>query len=332
LIIAQTPLRISLGGGSTDLPSYYEKFGGFVFGVSIQCYMHMMLKRLPMDDRIQFNYRKQELVCSVDELRHDIGREALRIAGIDRAISVTFNADSPAGTGLGSSGSCAVGLLNGLFALKGERKPPDFLAEKAFEITQRLGGDWAHDGKQDPYLAAYGGFTVLHIDRDGSVRVEKPLIKDRVRDKFLRSSLLFYTGVKRKGSSMEILREQSADRVLELKHRTKAIGIAILEAFKTGDLDAFGLLMDEHWRVKQKMSAKISNDRFDRLYEIAKENGALGGKLIGAGGGGYFLFYCSDEAIGRVERAMVSQGLRRAPLAIDYDGSRTAEPNFSNNK
>ncbi|TSC89664.1 MAG: D-glycero-alpha-D-manno-heptose-7-phosphate kinase [Parcubacteria group bacterium Gr01-1014_3] len=329
MILTQTPFRISLGGGSTDIPSYYEKYGGFIFGVAIKCYMHIMIKPLRMDGRIQFNYRIQELVDSVDQLKHDIGREALRIVGIDKSISVTFNADSPAGTGLGSSGACAVGLLNGLYTLKGECKDTSFLAEKAFEITQRLGGLWAHDGKQDPYLAASGGFTVLYIKKDGTVDVSRPNFSENTVNKFLKHTLFFFTGEKREGPSQKILADQDNNKAYDLKEMTKEIGRAILQAFNAGDMDAFGKLMDEHWRLKKQMSNKISNEKFDLMYEIAKANGALGGKNIGAGGGGYFLFYCpDDESIRNVTEAMAMGGWPRIPLEIDYQGTVATEPDF----
>ncbi len=327
MIISRTPFRIPLGGGSTDLPSYYEKFGGFIFGVAIQSYVHIFAKRLALDDRIQFHYTDCEVVDSVNSLHHEIGREALRIAGIDRAVSVTFNADSPAGTGLGSSGSYALGLLNTLFALKGERKTPEFLAEKSFEITERIRG---HEGKQDPYLAAFGGFTVLEIGRDGGVAVRKPAIARETTERFLSNTLFFYTGIKRPGASKDILKEQDAAAVLELKHRTKEIGRSVLRAFEEGDLDQFGRLLDAHWRIKQKMSSKISTADFDAACETAKECGALGGKLIGAGGGGYLMFYCPDPTDrARMAFALAARGLRRVHFAIDYQGSVAIDPDFS---
>ncbi len=333
VIIAQTPFRISLGGGSTDIPSYYQKYGGFIFGVAIKYYMHVMIKPFRMDNRIQFNYRVQELVNSVDKLKHDIGREALKIVGIDKAISVTLNADMSAGTGLGSSGACAVGLLNGLYAFKGERKTPAFLAEKAFEITQRLGGDWVHDGKQDPYLTAHGGFTLLYIKKDGAVEVIRPHIKEETIKRFLKHTLFFYTGKPRKGRSQEILKDQDNIRAYDLKEATKEIGKAILQAFYGGDLDAFGKLMDEHWRLKKQMSNKISNENFDSMYEIAKNNGALGGKNIGAGGGGHFLLYCPDNtAIQNVTAVMARGGWQRIPLEIDHNGTMAHEFDFTQNE
>lgn len=321
VIVTQTPLRIPLGGGSTDVRSYYEKFGGFIFGVAIDFYIHVFLKRLRMDRRIQFHYTSCEVVEKLAEVKHNLGKEALRMTGIDHSISITFNADTPAGTGLGSSGSYAVGLLNGLYALLGQTIDPNFLAEQAFRVTDNLGWE---DGKQDPYLAAHGGFTVLNIDKDGHVEVKKPIIAIETVQHFQSHALLFYTGVVRRGQANDILKDQRqrGTPVLELKHQTKAIGFEILRAFEIGDLDLFGRLMDEHWKIKRKMSSMISSDSFDDVYRLAKENGALGGKLLGAGGGGYFMFYCPDEAaINRVRLAMERAGLVSVNFEIDYHGS-----------
>ena len=322
VVVTETPLRIPLGGGSTDVRAYYERFGGFIFGVAIDFYIHVFLKRLRMDSRIQFHYTACEVAERLQDVRHELGREALRMVGIDHSISATFNADSPAGTGLGSSGSYAVGLLNGLYALQGKPTDPNFLAEEAFRVTDNLGWE---DGKQDPYLAAHGGFTVLHIGRDGHVEVSKPGISTETVRRFLSNTLLFYTGIVRKGQANDILKDQrrGGDAVLELKHRTKAIGMEVLRAFETGDLDRFGCLMDEHWNVKRQMSTLISSGGFDSIYALAKSNGALGGKLLGAGGGGYFMFYCPDEeSIERVHKAITTDaGLQRMDFGIDYHGS-----------
>lgn len=225
------------------------------------------------------------------------------------------------GTGLGSSGSCAVGLLNALWYFKGIKKTPAELAEEAFRITQRLG---LPDGKQDPYLTALGGFTVLEIDMDQSVKWCHASIEPQTVKQFVSRSLFFYTGVRRE--SVDVLRDQEHHKALELKHRTKAIGRQILKAFISGNLDDFGCLMNEHWRIKKEISARISSPEFDFIYDLALKHGALGGKLIGAGGGGYFLFYCRDAEAGeRLARVMVARGFRQIPLGVDYKGTRVAE-------
>ncbi|MBI2454033.1 MAG: galactokinase [Parcubacteria group bacterium] len=318
MIITRTPFRIPLGGGSTDLPSYYEKFGGFIFGVAIKMYFDVFLKILRFDRKIHFQYSSYEAVDSIGDLKHNIGREALRLVNWPGGVDITFKADTPAGTGLGSSGSCAVGLLNALTTFQQNLCSPQELAEMAFQITQRLG--WS-DGKQDPYLAALGGFTILRIDNDGLVEVERPAIRLETAETFSRRCLLFYTGVCR--DSNDVLKDQSKDKVFELKHKTRKIGELVLAAFERGDLDCFGELMDKHWRVKKEMSGLISNSMFDGVYELARANGASGGKLLGAGGGGYFLFYCpNDERRENVRVVLSDRGLVEVPLEIDRVGTR----------
>lgn len=321
MLVSRTPFRISLGGGSTDLPSYSRQYGGFIFGVSINMYMDIFVRKPVIYDKIDFQYLKFESVDSVDQLEHTIGREALKITGIDKAISVYFKSETPTGTGLGSSGTCAVGLLNALWRSKGINKPQKELAEEAFRITQNLG---LPDGKQDPYLAALGGFAILDIDTNDEVAVIRPSISMATAKRFVENSLLVYTGVNR--SSEAVLRDQDSVRALEAKHQTKAIGKQIAAAFQSGKLDEFGRLINEHWNLKKKMSDKISNSEFDQIHNLAMENGCLGGKMVGAGGGGYFLFYCPDrptkEAAGLV---MKNAGYREIPFDIDYKGTRVAE-------
>lgn len=325
MIISRTPFRISLGGGSTDLPAYADVYGGFIFGVSINMHMDIFVRQPVIYDRVDLQYLTFESVENLEELKHAIGREALKLTGINHGISVYFKADTPMGTGLGSSGSCAVGLLNALWRFRGVVKNQQELAEEAFYITQKLG---LPDGRQDPYLAALGGFSVLEIGTDQKVNCYRPDIAlDTIR-KFLSRSLFFYTGVRR--NSVDVLVDQSKkeneEKVLELKHRTKEIGRKILGAFISGDLDSFGRMMDEHWCLKKEMSGKISSPEFDQIYDTALKNGAVGGKLIGAGGGGYFLFYCRNEtdrdSLGAL---MAEHGYKIIPLEIDYKGTRVVD-------
>lgn len=321
MLISRTPFRISLGGGSTDLPSYCNLYGGFIFGVAINMYMDIFLRQPVIYEKIDLQYLNFESVECLEDVKHTIGREALRLTGVNHSISIYFKADTPMGTGLGSSGSCAVGLLNALWHFKGLEKTQANLAEDAFKITQTLG---LPDGKQDPYLVALGGFTVLEIGIDQSVQWSHPIISPEIVNLFLSHSLFFYTGVRRE--SVDVLRHQSHSKSLELKHRTKSIGYQILRAFQGGSLADFGHLMNEHWQVKKEMSDKISSPEFDMIYNLALKNGASGGKLIGAGGGGYFLFYCPDVGIKQHLSGVVSAlGFKVIPLAIDYKGTRVKE-------
>lgn len=328
MIISRTPFRLSLGGGSTDLPSYYSKHGGFIFAVALNLYFDVIIRKIHFDDSIGFRYSQTERVKSWKDLKHEIGRKAFEIVNWNEGvgIDVAFTAEALAGTGLGSSASFTVGLLNALYAFKGQQVEQQDLAEKAFEITQNLG--WS-DGKQDPYVAALGGFIVLEIAADGKVTILRPKISPATIDLFTKNTTFWYTGEKRRGSSDDILKIQNDRRVLELKHKTKEIGRKILASFESGNLSKFGRLMDEHWQIKREMSGKISGQKFDQLYELAKANGALGGKLIGAGGGGYFIFYCDDSrSKENVISALKKAKLRMIPLGIDYEGTRVSNFHF----
>lgn len=306
------------------MPSYYTKYGGFIFSAAINMYMDVMLKATRSDDFIHVHYKSFESVPSVADVRHELAREALKITGHKKGIAVSFKADTPAGTGLGSSGACAVALLKGLSAYGGNEMSNEEAAEKSFEITQTLG---LHDGKQDPYACALGGFVVLDINTDGKVNITRPDIKRETVDKFLNNTLLFYTGVSR--DSDPILATQNKESVLELKHQTKKIGKEIYQSFLAGDLDRFGSLMNEHWHVKKTMSPQMTNKRFDDIYNTARSAGALGGKILGAGGGGYFLFYVPSEKYKKsVRDALLPYNLREMSFNIDNKGARVQTVDF----
>ncbi len=319
ITLARVPFRISLGGGSTDLPSYYEKYGGFIFSMAINLYMDVLIKEPRSDDLVQVQYKKFEAVRAPMLVRHDIVREALRMHGVKNKISITFKADTPAGTGLGSSGACAVAVHKGIAAFQGKPISNVRSAEMSFELTQNLG---LPDGVQDPYACALGGFAVLHIEKNGDVHVERPNVSSSTLRRFYDNTLIFYTGVVRE--SKTILASQGKSNVLELKHKTKRIGHDVLRSFETGNLDAFGESMDEHWKIKKLMSQGMSNPRFDEMYETARDAGALGGKIMGAGGGGYFMFYCPGErAVESVRLALSRFKMREMHLRMDRKGART---------
>ncbi len=324
MITTRTPFRISLGGGSTDLPAYYSEHGGFIFSVTIDLYMYIGILRPPIDDLIRIKYRESEEVARLADLNHNLARAALSRTGIGKMIEISSLADVPDGTGLGSSGAYLVGLLNALHTLKGENVSRRQLAEEAFEIaTEDLG---LPDGKQDFYTAAFGNFVVMDIGKDGSVDVDSADISRAIQREFEDRTLLFYTGVRR--SSSDVLAEQqqkvsqNQGRAVELKHATKEIGKKVLQAFEHGNLDEFGRLMDEHWRLKREMSDKMSSPEFDALYGQAKNLGALGGKLIGAGGGGFFLVYCREGAESAVRRLFGEAGMREINFKVDAAGTQ----------
>ncbi|MEK7646892.1 MAG: galactokinase [Patescibacteria group bacterium] len=324
IILSRTPFRLPLGGGSTDLPSYYEKYGGFIFAAAINMYMDIVIKKPLSDDHVHMQYMQYEYEPSADRIKHTIGREALRMMGIENKVLVSFTADTPAGTGLGSSGACSVGLLKGLSLYKGREISNLVAAEQSFVLTQNLG---LPDGKQDPYACALGGFMVLDIGQDGQVTVRRPAIKPETAEAFWQNTLFYYTGIRR--NSKSLLDAQSHKRVLELKHRTKHIGQDILMAFERGALDDFGRLLDEHWNIKKEISVNMTNEWLDVVYAAAKTAGALGGKIMGAGGGGYFMFYCrSEDDKQSVRRALADFGMREMNLRIDDQGARTTVINL----
>tara|TARA_B100000315_G_scaffold259215_1_gene314258 strand:- start:2927 stop:3916 length:990 start_codon:yes stop_codon:yes gene_type:complete len=319
IILSRTPFRISLGGGSTDLPSYYEKYNGFIFSAAISMYMDILFKIPRSDNFVQLHYKEFESVSDIKELKHELAREALKMHKLNKKISISFKSDIPAGTGLGSSGACAVSLHKGLATLKQERMNNLMAAEKSFELTQNLG---LPDGVQDPYVCALGGFIVLNIDTKGNVNVTKPKISSITRKKFFNNCLFYFTGIKR--DSGFFLTSQAHQKVLELKHKTKEIGEEIYQAFLNDDLDTFGNLLDLHWQVKKKMSNRMSSDKLDMLYDTARQAGASGGKIMGAGGGGFLMFYCPTEDIKiSVQQALERYNMYEMFFKLSDDGART---------
>jgi len=323
MIITRTPFRVTLGGGGTDLPSYYLRYGGFIFAAGINKYMLININRPIVDDLVRVKYTKSEIVGHRDELQHDIAREAMKMMGIENALEIISIADVPAGTGLGSSSCYAVGLLNALHTLKRNYTSLRELAEEAcrleIDILKRP------IGKQDQYMAAFGGLTVLEIEKDGKVDVRKANVSDATIDDLNRNMLMFYTNTSR--SADEILSEQSKGakeekkNVVESMHYIKEIGYKILEAVESGNITDVGLLFDKHWHYKKKISTKMSTPWFDEIYEIAKQNGALGGKISGAGGGGFFVFYVEKDHT-KFREAMQKLGLREMRYQFDMEGTK----------
>jgi D-glycero-alpha-D-manno-heptose-7-phosphate kinase len=324
MILARAPFRISLGGGGTDLPSYYSQYGGFILSAAINKYVYICVNRPAADEFIRVKYSRYEQVVSPDEVQHDLVRPALKLLKINGSLEIASMADVPAGTGLGSSSTYLIALLSALHELKREKVPQQALAEAAYHIELDLAGHPV--GKHDHYLAAFGGITCLDIDTDGKVKVSPLDVSITTVDDLRNGVLLFYTGVTR--SSEAILEAQKQDTtrgkesVIESLHRTKELGYRIKEAIGQGDIERFGLLLDEHWQNKKKRSDQISDARIDNWYEIAKKNGALGGKIIGAGGGGFFMFCCPNGCKARLRQALKAEGLREMAYDFDYDGAK----------
>jgi len=323
MIIARSPLRISLGGGGTDLSSYYERFGGFLIAAAIDKYVYITLHEIFVPEFI-IKYSKLERVTKVEDIEHPIIREALKLVGIDHAsLELTSMADIPAGTGLGSSGSFTTALLKALHAFKKHLIPNTEIAAQACDIEiNRLREPV---GKQDQYIAALGGITCFHFQKDGSVEARPAKISEEARYNLEDNLLLFFTGYSRSASS--ILKDQNDKSMqddkamLENLHHTKELGYASQKAIESGDLREFARLMDEHWQRKRARSAGMSNPKINEWYDLAMASGALGGKLIGAGGGGFLMFY-AEEGKAQLRHALRGAGLKEVRFRFDFEGTK----------
>jgi D-glycero-alpha-D-manno-heptose-7-phosphate kinase len=298
MIIARSPLRVTLGGGGTDLPSYYREHGGFLIAAAVDKYVFVTVTK-PFKPGIYLKYSQIEHVNSIDEVQHRIIRETLRqfISGVPQ-IEITTLADIPAGTGLGSSGSFTTALLRGLHDHTKSIIHPRELAEEACHIEIDVLGEPI--GKQDQYIAAFGGITCFTFKEDGSVGAEPLVIDDEARHSLEDNLLMFFTGFSRSASLIlkdqdQRTRQHEATMINNL-HYVKDLGLRSKAALEKSDLIGFGRLMHEHWEHKRKRSGGMSNPQIDVWYDLAMNNGAIGGKLIGAGGGGFFMFYSEDKA------------------------------------
>jgi D-glycero-alpha-D-manno-heptose-7-phosphate kinase len=323
MIIGRSPLRITLGGGGTDLPSYYRLFGGFLISAAIEQYVYTTIHKTYTDD-IFLRYSKIERVKNVDDIQHPIIREALKLTGLTKAgIEITSLADQPAGTGLGSSGSFTTALLRSLYKFKKQRLSPQELAEMACHIELDLLKEPI--GKQDQYIAAYGGLTVFDFNKDDTVTARPLNISDDILGDLEDNLVMVSTGFHR--SASKVLKEQddkskSMDaEMLDNLHYVKDLGYRSLNALESGNLTKFGELMHEHWVHKKKRSASMSNPDIDKWYELGLNNGAIGGKLIGAGGGGFLLFYVERD-VPKLKRALKSAGLQEVPICFDFEGTK----------
>jgi D-glycero-alpha-D-manno-heptose-7-phosphate kinase len=327
MIITRSPLRVSLGGGGTDLPSYYREFGGFVIAAAIDKYVYLTQHRT-FQAEIILKYSKLERVRSVDEIEHPIIREALKLVGItDPHLELASMADIPGGTGLGSSGSFTTALLKALHTSKKNLISPAELAAQACAIEL----DRLHEpiGKQDQYIAAIGGITAFTFQPDGRVDFRPCAISEDTLFHLEDNLLLFFTGYSR--SASEILKDQNEKSLrrdaamLDHLHFTKQVGLQSLAALESGDLGQFARLMDEHWQRKKSRSAGMSNAQVNAWYEHARANGALGGKLIGAGGGGFLMFYANEKQ--QLREAMREKGLPEVRFRFDFEGTKVVAQN-----
>jgi D-glycero-alpha-D-manno-heptose-7-phosphate kinase len=321
LIVTRTPFRLPLGGGGTDLPAYYRSHGGFFISGAVDKYMHIVLNDR-FDPGIRVSYSQTEIVDAPESIRHPLVREALKMLHFKDRIEIVSLADVPAATGLGSSGSFTVGLLNALYAHQKIIKTPEQIAEDACEIAQNR----LHEpsGKQDEYAASLGGLRSYEIDRRGRVTARELRIADDTLSELEYGIMMFYTGITRRSSDILGKQQQTvskAGEALEKMHRIKAIGLESKKCLESGDLRRFGELLHEHWSIKRGVTENMSSDRIDSWYSLARKNGAVGGKLVGAGGGGFLMLYC-DEGRQRVRKALRREGLVEYRFRFDYEGSK----------
>ena len=322
MIITRSPLRVSLGGGGTDLPSYYREHSGFVMAAAIDKYVYITLHQTFVEELI-LKYSRMERVKSVDEVQHPIIREALRLTGVDAPrLELTSMADLPAGSGLGSSGSFTTAVLKALHTLRKNLVHPEELAEQACRIEIDVLKEPI--GKQDQYIAAYGGITCFRFLPNGAVEAWPLKVSTDTLYSLEDNLLLFFTGYSR--SASDILREQdtksreSDSEMTANLHFIKDLGKKSKEALEKGDLDGFAELMNVHWERKKQRSAKMTNDHIDEWYALGRSRGAAGGKLIGAGGGGFLMFYADDKV--RLRAAMREAGLEEVRFRFDFEGTK----------
>jgi D-glycero-alpha-D-manno-heptose-7-phosphate kinase len=323
MIVSRAPVRFSLGGGGTDLPSYSRNHGGFVVAAAVDKFVFVCVARR-FQDTIRVAYSESEIVDSVDKLKHRIFREALRMSGIERGIELHSLADVPANTGLGSSSSFTVALVNGLHAYKREFVPIEQLAREACRLEIDILKEPI--GKQDQYIAAYGGISAMTFHPDGSVDVERLPLRDDVIDELESNLIIYYSGVERAAAT--VLSEQAKtitanrDHAVERMHRIKALGYETKRILTLGKTDTYGEMLHEHWTNKRALASNMADSTIDEHYDAARKAGAIGGKLMGAGGGGFFMFYVRAVDRRRVQETLAARGLRPMRFRFDFDGAR----------
>ena len=324
VIFSRAPLRISLGGGGTDLPSYYREHGGFLVSGAIDKYAYM-LTHTTFQRRYRMKYSELEEVEEIGEIRHPILRESLLRHWSGSPLEIASVADVPAGTGMGSSGAYTVCLLKGLARARRTAITPGQLAESACEIEIDVLGEPV--GKQDPYVAAHGGICAYTFQRDGSVEVESLELDGTTLRRLRDQLLLFYTGEARAASHMladQDTRSKAGERqMLDSLHRTKELGLQSRELLAGGRLEEYAELMHEHWQHKRRRSPGISDERIDGLYALARRNGVIGGKLVGAGGGGFLLVYTLRPEDTR--RAMADADAPELAFDFEFSGAYASE-------
>jgi D-glycero-alpha-D-manno-heptose-7-phosphate kinase len=318
MIISQTPLRVSLSGGGTDFYDYYIHHGGFVVSTAIDKYVFVVVKER-FDDLIYVSYTKKEIVENINEIQHDLVREAAKRTGMDKGFEVSMMADIPSeGSGLGSSSSLTVGLLNGFYQYNGVQVTAEDLAQQAYEIE--VGILKRPIGKQDQYIAAYGGLSSFKFKKDDTVLVEKLKVGNDVKRRLGENLLLFYTNINRQSSTILTEQKENIENRREHLGKIKHLAHEVHGCILNGTLDCVGETLDRNWIYKKQLSSNISNPVIEEMHETAMKNGAIGAKISGAGGGGFLLVYCPREKQDRLHRAM--KKFREMPFMLEPQGSR----------
>ena len=322
MIITRSPLRVSLGGGGTDLPSYFSQHGGFLIAGAIDKYVYINIHARFVDGFL-LKYSHLEEAQVLEDIQHPIIREALRMLHVQsRNLEITSMADIPAGTGLGSSGSFTTALLKALHAYKKNLVHPHELAEQACRLEIDILSEPV--GKQDQYIAAFGGITCFEFAKDGAVKAWPLAISEETLFNLEDNLLLFFTGYSRSASSILKDQDEKSKRLdremMDNLHYVKELAVCSKQALERGDVEEFGRLMNVHWEHKKRRSAGISSEKINQWYDCAMANGALGGKLIGAGGGGFLMFYAADKT--RLRHAMRCEGLKEVRFRFDFAGTR----------
>jgi D-glycero-alpha-D-manno-heptose-7-phosphate kinase len=323
MILSRAPVRFSLGGGGTDLPSYCDEHGGFLVAASIDKYIFVAANQR-FYPNILLKYSKTEQVDRVEDIQHPLFREAMKLTGVKDAVELVSVADLPANSGLGSSSAFTVALVNALHAYKREFVATEQLAREACQIEIDILKEPI--GKQDQYISAYGGITAFTFEKGGGVSVERVPMKDEVVQDLERNIVVFYSGIERKAS--DVLSEQkktiksNTNDAVERMHRIKALGHDTKRLLEKGDIDQYGDLLHEHWMNKRKLATNMTDGTIDEHYEVARKAGAIGGKLMGAGGGGFFMFYVRPESRRTLYETLMKRGLRPLRFRFDFDGAR----------
>lgn len=323
MIVTRTPLRVPIAGGGTDLPGFYEKYGSFFISAAIDYYVYLAVKMLPIKT-IRLAYSQIEIVKSITEIQHRMIRAVLEYLHFEttRGLEIVSIGDLPAGSGMGSSASFSVGLLNAIHHLQKKSVPVSMLAKEAcFLAMDKLKEP---SGKQDEYIAAYGGIMCFEINKNGEVKSYPLNISYKTIETLQNNFLMFYTGISRSASQVLAKQKEATltndPKMITNLRKIQDVAYEVKEALETGNVTLFGKLLDKHWRIKRERAA-TSSDQINKWYETAMKNGALGGKIMGAGGGGFFGFYCEDNQA-KLRKALLREGLEEVKFHFDFEGSK----------